>query len=249
MPPSASANLPFLLRRGARKGAADVPEQLGFEERFGNGRAVHLDERHVALRAARVNGARDQLLAGAGLAGDQDRALGLGDELGLANDVFHRAASSDDAVVVELFVALVQQVALMRAQPLMLERAPHDDEQLVDFEGLLQVVERAQLHRFDGALDRRVRRHHQNLRALGFGRRGDQLADQVEPGRIGHQVVDDEHVDAALGQHALRLADAAGFEHVVPLGAQRLSERAPDFLFVVDQKEGAASRNHALASG
>ena len=111
----------------------------------------------------------------------------------------------------------------MRAQALMLERAPDDDEQFVDFEGLLQIVERAQLHRFDGALDRRVRRHHQNLRALGFGRCGNQLADQIEARGIGHQVVDDQHVDAALGERALRLANAAGFEHVVTFGAQRLA--------------------------
>jgi hypothetical protein len=50
------------------EGAAHVPEQLGFEQRLRDGGAIHFDERHVALRAARVNRARDQLLAGAGLA-------------------------------------------------------------------------------------------------------------------------------------------------------------------------------------
>ena len=46
----------------------------------------------------------------------------------------------------------------------MLERPADHHQQLVDLERLLQIVERAQLHRFDGALDRRVRRHHENLR-------------------------------------------------------------------------------------
>ena len=130
----------------------------------------------------------------------------------------------------------------------MLERARDDDEQLLDLERLLQVVERAQLHRFDRALDGRVRGHHQNLRPLGFGRRGDQLPDEIEPCRVGHQVVDDQHVDAALGQRALRLANAAGFEHVVTFGAQRLPKRAPDLLLVVDEEERAASRAHAAPS-
>ena len=245
VPPSASANLPFLARRGAGKRAPHVAEELRLEQRFGNRGAVHLDEGHVALRASRVNGARDELFAGAGLAGYQHRALGFGDELGLADHVLHRAAAPDDAVMVELFVALVQQVSLVRAQTLMLERPPHDHEQLVDLERFLQVVERAQLHRFDSALDCRVRRHHQNLRTLGFRRCGDELPDEIEACRVRHQVVDDQHVDAPLGQRALRLANAAGLEHVVPLAAQRLAQRAPDFLLVVDQQERAASRVHA----
>ena len=96
-----------LLGRGrAREGAAHVAEELGLEQRLGNRRAVDLDERHVALRAAVVDGPRDQLLAGAGLAGDEHGALGLRHPLGAADDVLHRPASADDAVVVELLVAL-----------------------------------------------------------------------------------------------------------------------------------------------
>ena len=66
----------------------------------------------------------------------------------------------------------------------MIERAPDDDQQFVDLEGLLEVVERPELHRFDRALDRRVGRHHQDLRALAFGRRRDVLADQIEAAQL-----------------------------------------------------------------
>ena len=79
-------------------------------------------------------------------------------------------AAADDAVVIELLVALGEQIAVLRAQALVLERARDDDEQLVDLERLLQIVERAELHRGDGALDGGVRRHHQNLRPLGLDR-------------------------------------------------------------------------------
>ena len=127
-------------------------------------------------------------------------------QLGASDHVLHRAAAPDDAVVVELLVALVEQVAVLRAQPLVLERAPHDDQQLVDLERLLQVVERAELHRLDGALDRRVRRHHQDLRPFASRASSrDELADQIEAGRVRHQVVDDQHVDAALGEQRAAL--------------------------------------------
>ena len=87
-----------------------VTEQLGLEQGLGNRGAVHLDERHGALRAAVVDGAGDELLARAGLAEDQHRALGLGDQLGAADHFFHGAAAPDDAVVIELLVALRDEI-------------------------------------------------------------------------------------------------------------------------------------------
>ena len=52
-----------------------------------------------ALRV--VDRARDQLLAGAGLAGDEHRALGRRHQLGALDHLLDRAAAADDAVVVE----------------------------------------------------------------------------------------------------------------------------------------------------
>ena len=103
--------LAALGHRRAGEGAADVAEQLRFEQRLRNRRAVDLDERHVALRAAVVDEPRHHLLARAGFAGDQHGALGLRDQLGALDDVLHGAAAADDAVVVELGVALADQVA------------------------------------------------------------------------------------------------------------------------------------------
>src|SRR5262245_10841086 len=53
--------------------AALEPEQLRFEQRVGNRRAVDVDESRVSARTGLVNEMRDQSLAGAGLALDQDR--------------------------------------------------------------------------------------------------------------------------------------------------------------------------------
>jgi hypothetical protein len=61
-------------RAGER--ALQVAEQLGLDQAVGDRRAVDRDERPgVALRGA-VDGAREQLLAGAGLAGDEDGGRG-----------------------------------------------------------------------------------------------------------------------------------------------------------------------------
>jgi len=58
---------------GAGKGAALVAEQLGFDQRFGNRRAIERDKRLLGTRAAVVEGLGEDFLAGAGFALDQDR--------------------------------------------------------------------------------------------------------------------------------------------------------------------------------
>ena len=194
----------------------------------------------LALRAAIVDRARDQLLAGAGLAGDQHGALGLGHQLRPLDHFLHRPAAADDAVVIELLVALVDQIAVVGAQPLVLERAPDDDEQLVDLERLLQVVERAELHRLDRALDRGVRGHHQDLRTFTFGRGGDELADQLQAAQLRHHVVDDHHVEGALAEQPLRLTRARRLDDGVARIAQRAAECLQNLLLVVDEENRAA---------
>ena len=54
------------------EGAADVAEQLGFEQRLGQRRAVDRHERRRRARALIVDHPDDELLAGAALAVDQD---------------------------------------------------------------------------------------------------------------------------------------------------------------------------------
>ena len=76
VPPFACWNRPWraLLRVGER--ALRVTEQLALEQRLGHRRAVDRDERPVLAPRPLVDRARDDLLAGAALAGDQHRRVG-----------------------------------------------------------------------------------------------------------------------------------------------------------------------------
>ena len=118
--------------------------------------------------------------------------------------------------MIEFFVAFADEISVLGPQALIVERAPDGDEQLVDLERLLQVVERAELHRLDRALDRRVGGHHDDLRPLGRRRGRHELANQVDAAQLGHQVVDDEDVEEAPPEEPLRLARAPGGQHLVP---------------------------------
>ena len=122
------------------------------------------------------------------------------------------------------------------------QRALGDDQQLLDLERFLEVVERSELHRFDRALDRGVRRHHHDLRTLGRGRRV-QLANEIEPGEIRHQVVDHEQVEHPLRQEPLRFAWIGGGDDFVTLGAQRLRQCVQDLRFVVDDEYRAVGHS------
>src|SRR5262249_55639907 len=63
---------------GAAEGALLVAEQFALDQAGGESGTVHLDKRLVSPLARGVDGAGDQLLAGAGLAGHEYRGVGGG---------------------------------------------------------------------------------------------------------------------------------------------------------------------------
>ena len=80
-----------------REGAALVAEQLRLEQVLGDRRAVHLDERAVPARPLVVQPVREQVLAGAALALEEDRALGLGQPGRDLQQLPHGRGLGDDA--------------------------------------------------------------------------------------------------------------------------------------------------------
>ncbi len=239
MPPSASANLPRLLVVAPVKAPRTCPKSSDSSSVSGNRGAVHLDQRHLALCAVIVNRARDHFLAGAGFPSDEDGALRLRDDSRGADDLLHAPVLADDAVVVEFRVAFADQIPVVSVQPLVIERAARHHEQLVHLERFLQIVERAKLHRLDGALDGGVCRHHHDLRLFGRGHAA-QVPDQIEARQIGHQVVDDQQVEHARRQQPLRFPRAAGGHDLVTFVTKSVGQGVEDFGLVVYQQNGSS---------
>ena len=96
VPPSAAWNRPLCAWTAPRERAARVAEQLRFEQRLGDRAAVDGDERLVAPRARAVDRAREQLLAGAGLAVDQHARVRVGDQARLPQQILHPRTAGDD---------------------------------------------------------------------------------------------------------------------------------------------------------
>ena len=83
---------------GAGEGAFGVAEDFGFEEWFGDRGAVDGDEAGVVAVAGLVEGAGDELFAGAALADDQDGGGGACDACEAVFEVFDLGAGAEDRV-------------------------------------------------------------------------------------------------------------------------------------------------------
>ena len=128
VPPIGELELALLVGGRTSKCPATMTEELRLEQCIGNGRAVHFDQRHVTLCAAVVNRTRHHLFTRPGLTRNKHRALRFRNQFRSVNHLLHLTAPSDNAVLVELFAALVEQVSVLCAQALMLDRATDDDQ-------------------------------------------------------------------------------------------------------------------------
>ena len=172
----------------AGEGALDVPEERGLEQVRREVARVDRHERAVGARGVRVDRARDELLAGSALAGDQNRrpaGRSLDDQV---EHLLHPRAAADDAgEALVLRLQTLAQGGVLRHQLPPLDGVADDDQHLVVLERLGDVVERAALHRRDRGLDRRKGRDHQDRQVVVELL---QLVEQREPVHAGHHDVD-----------------------------------------------------------
>jgi len=131
-----------------------MPEELAFEQRFGNRPAVDRDEGAVAARAGRVDPAGDQFLAHAALAGDEDGAGRAGAARDLVAHNAHREALADEGSVARFRRAALDPLPPDRFP--VLHEVTHPQGEDVQVERLLEVVAGAAPERGDRRVEARV---------------------------------------------------------------------------------------------
>ena len=176
--------------RGSGERALLVAEDLAFEQRLGNGRAVDGDERKRRARTQLMDGLGDQFLARARFAGDEHRRARRRRLLDDRVDLPHLRAVADHRAEGAVLAQLAAQRLhfAQRLEPL--DDLVEQDLEPLEIHRLGEVVVGAFLHRLDGGFDGALRREQQggHVRALRLERA--QQPESVQPRH--HEVGDDD---------------------------------------------------------
>ena len=214
--------------------ALDVAEELGFEQLFRNGAAVDRREGALAPGTHPVDGPGNDLLAGAGFAGDQNRGVMPGHPRCQLQDLAHGRALGHDQLLDRADPHVRAQGLDFAAEALPLLGLPHRHDDVIGLERLLDIVIRTLPDggecSFLGTLP--AQHDHDRVPALGaeppeeaqpvHSRQRDPAEDQLEVlSRCTHQRA-----------RSLRL----GLDYVAGLSEQQ-RERLPDIGVVLNNKQ------------
>ena len=247
VPPLHCSNLPMRRRSAPVKAPFSWPNSSLSSSVLRDGRAVQRQERRLGPGAVLVDGAGDQFLAGAALAGDQHGHVLGGDAAdGLVHLAHGRAGADDGPVHVGVRGGLGDHGRLAHP-PGHLQRLADHPPQLVRVERLEQVVVGALLHRLDG-----------RVRGLGHGDEDDRdarvdaadLLVDLQAGLVGQAQVEENDVRRP-GADPLE-AFGAGGGHLDPVS--RRGERLAHLLrdqgrVIVDEQQVGHGRLHPGRSG
>ena len=221
---------------GAGEGPLLVAEQFALDEVARNGRHVDGDEGAFLALAVIVQRAGHQFLAGAGLAVDHHGEVGLHQARERAIDFLHRRRAPDERHALDLLgragVAVLARLG---------HRAADDADQLLEVEGLRQIVIGAALRRAD-------RGHEGVLRAHDDDRQlGPQFLDagqQFEGVFVRHHHVGDDEIALARLHPAPKRRRRAGGANLISRARQRLRHDRADRGVVVGDEYFATVHEH-----
>jgi hypothetical protein len=212
-----------------------VAEELGLDQLLGNRGAVHLDERLGGALALEMDLPRDELLAGAVLAGDQHPAVGRRRLRDLLLQALDRIGRAEDLVGTQCVCA---EALVLVGEPAHLERVLDGEEDLLGGERLLDEVERPEPRRAHRGLDRAVPTHHDDGQ-LGPAR--PRLLEHRHAVATGHRDVEQHQIEllGVAAQRRQRGVAGGGRRDVVAFVGQQARERTADRFLVVDDQDAA----------
>ena len=215
-----------------------MPEQLAFDQIAWQCGHVDGDEWPMPTAAIVVQGAADQLLAGAAFAMDHHRQVGAHQARQDAIDLLHRRRAPDQRQV------FVWTFAGSRGFCGFDQRALHGAHQFAQVERLRQIVERAPLRRLHRRQQRRVGAHDDDPQV------GPALLDarhQIQAIFVRHDNVGDHQIAVAVIDPAPQCSGMGRGFHVIAGTPQRLAEDGADGTVIIgNQDRGRLHRQFLL---
>ncbi len=235
----------LLVDVGTGERALHMSEQFRLEQGFRDGPAIDGHEGPIRALGKFVQGTGRQLLAGAGFA-DQQHAGAPGAGLSeCVEDPLHGRRFAQQPVQLVAALDFVTQGHVLAGQRPALESAIDHQANLVDLEGLGQVVVGARLHGRDGRLGAGKSGDHDDLRVgmklLGLG----QNHHAVD---VRHAQVGDHHVELAFLHRRQGCAASGRRFHSMPGATQMDAQELAHGALVVDDQNVTGGLGHGFSS-
>ena len=213
----------------AGEGALLVAEEFALDKIARNGGHVDGHEWSALALAVVVQRPRDQFLAGAGLARNHDREIGLHQPRQNPKNVLHRRGAPDDRHHLDRgrgFRRLAPPLGLC-------ERAPDDRHQFAQVEGLGQIFVSAALRSLDRG-DKGILRAHDDDRQIGPHPLD--ARQEIERVVVGHHDVGDDEIALARRHPSPEPGDRSGRSNLIAGASQRLIENCANPGVVIGDK-------------
>jgi hypothetical protein len=180
--------------------------------------------------------ARDELLTGTGLAGDQDRRVAIGDAADHLDRLADRRARARDAVDRHVAVGGAPQTLDLALQRQVLERAADGDGERVDLHRLGDEVVRAGADRGDRGVEAALARQHDGKQIrIPLP----ELLAEIDAGHARHLNVRDDDVGRVRTQVLEALLGRVDGVHIEAALAERIAQEHSGVVIVVDDKDGS----------
>jgi hypothetical protein len=149
-------------------------------------------------------------------------------------DGLHRGRRADNRIEGVLAALAGSERPHLAAKLGRLERLLDEHDDFIEIKRLVNVMVGAELHGFDGVLDRRERGDHDHLR---LRRELFHPSEDGEAVAIGQLEVEEHEIDFGRREPLERLRREPGFDHVVVLGGQPLTQRPAHERFIVNDQD------------
>ena len=220
----------------AGEGASFMSEELAFQQRLCERRAVDHHKRFVAPGAVVVNRLGNELLPRPGFTEYEGRDVGPCHLLHECVDLLHPAVPADDVAESIDSADLVPQAPQLTVLLLLFEGAPDFDEQFVVVARFRHIIPRPKAHRLDRRTDRGESGHHND--------REPRIApldvlEELYAVDAGHDKVREDEVELLFGEFALGLFAVRRDRRHVPVVLQQCERSDPEGEIVVDDHDFA----------
>ena len=218
----------------AGKSSLHIAEELAFDEGGNERTTVHGNEWLVAVGTGEMDGARNDLFAGAALAEDQYGMVALGRLGDDPVEPFHLRRATDNPAEALFRFDLLPQNAVLTLQFQVAGDPFKKQLQFFYAEGLGHVVVGASFHRLHRRVHGAVAGHHDDHR---IGTPLPDLAQSVEPSRPRQLQVQQHHVDALRLQLAIGVFGGIGDHAVEAERLRHFAAHVADGALIVDDHE------------